>query len=102
MALCLVGNHSIDTLEEYAIKHFSEISNKNLTTKDYTKGPPMYDENAFGHMVKIVPIKDQKTLTINWPQFPSTEHLWDSNPLSYISHVIGHEGKNSLLSELVK
>ena len=62
----------------------------------------MYDETALGHFVKIVPIKDLRSLSISWPQLPDTRHLWDSNPLGYISHVIGHEGQNSLLSTLVK
>lgn len=58
MSLCLVGNHSIETLEELAIEHFSEIENKNLKLKDFTKGEPLYDENTLGHLIKIVPIKD--------------------------------------------
>jgi len=36
MSLCLVGNHPIDTLEELAIEHFSEIENKNMALKDFT------------------------------------------------------------------
>ena len=102
MSLCLVGNHSIDTLEQYAIEHFSEVQNKDLVTTDFTKGDPLYDETALGHIVKIVPVKDTKQLTINWPQLPSAKYLWDANPVDYLSHVIGHEGKNSLLSELIK
>ena len=108
MSLCLVGNHSIDTLEALAIEHFSAIENKDLELRDFKKeiesegGAPLYDENTLGHMVKIVPIKDVRSLTIKWPQLPDTRLYWDSNPLSYISHVIGHEGKNSLLSELIK
>ena len=92
MALCLVGNHSLDTLEQYAVEHFSEVANKNLTLKDFTAGPPLFDDNAYGHLIKIIPVKDTRVLTITWPQLPSTEHLWDGNPINYISHVIGHEG----------
>lgn len=33
---------------------------------------------------------------------PSTRQYWDASPLDYLSHVIGHEGKNSLLSELIR
>ena len=72
MSLCLVGNYSVDTLEQFAVKHFSEVANKEFVSKDFTAGPPMYDESAFGHLVKIVPIKEHKTLTVTWPQLPST------------------------------
>ena len=102
MSLCLVGNHSIDQLEELAVEHFTGIQNKNLTLKDFTKGEPLFDEKTLGHLVKIVPIKDVRQLTLSWPQLPDSRHFWDANPLSYISHVIGHEGKNSLLSELIR
>jgi secreted Zn-dependent insulinase-like peptidase len=60
----------------------------------------MYDDTARGHFVKIVPIKDLKTIEISWPQLPSTREYYDGNPLSYLSFCVGHEGENSLLSEL--
>jgi insulysin len=63
----------------------------------------MYDsDNAFGHMIKIVPVKDVKRLEIKWPMLHDSRNLWEGDPLSYISHLIGHEGKNSLLSELIR
>lgn len=102
MSLCLVGNHSIDTLEQLAVDNFSEITNKDLVLKDFTAGPALYDETAYSHIIKIIPIKDTRTITIAWPQLPSTEALWEGDPLQYISHVLGHEGQNSLLSELIK
>ena len=60
MSLCLVGNHSIDLLEELAVEHFSGIQNKSLTLKDFTNGEPLFDETTLGHLVKIVPIKDMR------------------------------------------
>ena len=58
MSMCLVGNHSVDTLQDMAIEHFAEIEDKKLLLTDYTKGEDLYDETTLGHMVKIVPIKD--------------------------------------------
>ena len=63
----------------------------------------MYDsDNALGHMIKIVPVKDVKRLEIKWPMLHDSRNLWEGDPLSYISHLIGHESKNSLLSELIR
>jgi insulysin len=61
-----------------------------------------YDGTALGSLIKVVPVKDLRMLDIKWPMLPDTRHLWEGNPLSYISHIIGHEGKNSLLSELIR
>ena len=103
MSLCLVGNYPLDRLEELATEHFHEVENKDLQLKDFiAAGVPLYDEQSLGHLVKIVPIKDLKQLTVTWPGLPDSRHFWDGDPLGYISHVVGHEGPNSLLSELIR
>ena len=84
-----------------AIDNFSQIKDKGLKLKDYV-GEQLYDKTALGHIVKIIPIKDNKSLVISWPQLPDVRHLWNGRPGSYLSHVIGHEGKYSLKSELIK
>jgi insulysin len=53
-------------------------------------------------VIKIVPVKDVRRLELKWPMLPDSRHLWEGDPLAYISHLIGHEGKNSLLSELIR
>ncbi|KHJ91249.1 peptidase M16 inactive domain protein [Oesophagostomum dentatum] len=47
----------------------------------------------------IVPIKDSRSLMIRFP-IPDLQDEYKSNPAHYISHLLGHEGKGSLLSEL--
>lgn len=49
----------------------------------------------------MVPGKDIRTLRVKWPMLPEMVSAWRSKPLHYLSHVIGHEGPNSLLSELI-
>ena len=102
MTLVLVGNHTLEDLQNMAVENFADIVNKNLLLHDYTKGDPLYDHNTLGHLIKIVPIKDLRLLTISWPQLPEARIMWDSNPMNYISRCMGHEGKNSLLSQLIK
>jgi len=36
MSLCLVGNHSIDYLQDLAVANFSGVENKNLQKIDYS------------------------------------------------------------------
>ena len=101
MSLSLVGNHSLNTLEKFAREKFSDIVDKDLSLADLSDDP-MFDGNTLGHLVKFIPIKELKSLTIKWPKLPTTKDLWNGNPLNYLSHILGHEGENSLLSELIK
>jgi insulysin len=55
-----------------------------------------------GHIFKIVPNKNIKSLRVLWNLPPSSQTLWKGKPNSYISHLIGHEGKHSLLSQLIR
>lgn len=41
-------------------------------------------------------------MTIRWPKLPPVRDRWDGNPLQYLSHALGHEGENSLMSELIR
>lgn len=49
-----------------------------------------------------MPLKATKVFSIKWEGFPSNFKDGPGNPLNYIGHVIGHEGKNSLLSCLIR
>jgi insulysin len=63
----------------------------------------MFDHaTGYGHIYKIVPLKDIKELSIKFPNLPDQRGNWSNKSLSYLTHVLGHEGKNSLTSELIK
>ena len=100
MSLCLVGSNSLDELEKLARENFSEVVDKDLSLVDFSDDS-MFDNTSLGHLIQFIPIKESWLLSIKWPKLPSTAQLWDGNPLAYLSHVFGHEGVNSLLSELV-
>ena len=99
MTLCLLGKENLDELQHYAVDMFSDIPNKNLPLIDF-------DPNPFGANFKptikyVNPVKDLKSLSINWT-IPDYRAEYEANPTSYLSHLIGHEGEGSLLSELKK
>jgi insulysin len=100
MSLCIVGVEPLDALQEMVVKHFAPIENKNLTLKNYLEDP-MY-KNKLGSMLKIVPVKDVKQLKIEWPTLEQNLKDYKTQPLGHLTHVIGHEGENSILSELTK
>ena len=62
----------------------------------------MFDNNTIGHILKYVPQKKSTMLSIKWPLLSSTKDHWEGSPLIYLGHLIGDEGKGSLLSELIR
>ena len=96
MNLVMVGRHSLEDLEKLAVDNFSDIDDKNVELSDFTN-EVVYDETSMGHIFKIVPNKNIKRLKLLW-NLPSSHKMWQSKPNSYLSHLLGHEGPNSLLS----
>lgn len=99
MTLCLLGNESLDDLEKYAVEMFSAIPNKNLPKNDFQTDPYKRDKPAI--VLYVVPVQDLRQLSISWV-IPDSRDQYQSNPSNYISHLVGHEGEGSLLSELKK
>ncbi len=98
MTLCLLGKESLDELEQYAVEMFSEVPNKNLSPTNFGKDPYFRDGT---YVYSVVPVQDLRQLSISWV-LPDSRGQYRSNPSNYISFLIGHEGKGSLLSELKK
>ncbi|XP_016970028.1 insulin-degrading enzyme isoform X1 [Drosophila rhopaloa] len=97
MCLAVIGKESLDELESMVLEKFSEIENKNVDVPDWPRHP--YADERYGQKVKIVPIKDIRSLTISFTTDDLTQ-FYKSGPDNYLTHLIGHEGKGSILSEL--
>ena len=76
---------------------FSLISNKNIEPPNWPIHP--YSSDNLMKQVHIVPIKDKRTLELVFT-YPDEIKHYKSSPGMYLSHLIGHESKGSLLSEL--
>lgn len=100
MSLVMVGRHSLEDLEKLAVENFSEVPNKNMKLADFSR-EEVYDDQSMGHIFKIVPNKNIKRLKILW-NLPPSNLIFKEKPNGFISHLIGHEGPNSLLSQLIK
>lgn len=79
---------------------FSGIENKNTEIPDFSTPKP-YNHKNLGQFYRIEPVMDSNTLTIVW-NLPYLEDAHDTKPLTYHSHILGHEGQGSLLSNLIK
>ena len=96
MALTVVGKDDLDQLEAMVVDKFSLVVNKDVRVPSWLDHPY---ENKGGKQLKVVPIKDLRHLNMTFP-IKDYSHEFQSKPVSYLSHLVGHEGKGSLLSEL--
>ncbi|XP_069594014.1 nardilysin [Ranitomeya imitator] len=101
MTLAVQSNVTLDTLEVWVKEIFSTIPNNGLLKPDFGHLSDPFDTPGFNSLYRVVPIKKVHALTITWA-LPPQETFYKVKPLHYISWLIGHEGKGSILSLLRK
>lgn len=97
MGLCVLGKESINELTEMVVPMIAGVENKNVSVPewpDHPVGPQQMKKIAY-----TVPVKDVRNLSLSWP-IMDLHPYYKSNPGHYLGHLVGHEGKGSLLSEL--
>ncbi|XP_065087542.1 insulin-degrading enzyme [Ochlerotatus camptorhynchus] len=97
MSLAVFGKESLDDLEAMVVGMFSGIENKNVTSPQWKDLP--FKEDHLATKTMVVPVKDSRSLTITF-QTEDLERHYKAGPEHYASHLIGHEGVGSILSEL--
>lgn len=65
MCLAVYGKESLDDLEKMVISKFSHIINKNVESPKWVDHPFLKEHHQT--KVHVVPVKDSRTLTINFP-----------------------------------
>ena len=79
---------------------FSPVVNKEVRIPNLCGEEDPYRKEDLGKIIKYVPVKDKDVLTFFYV-LKYCEKDYKSQPLNYLSSVIGHEGENSLLSFLI-
>lgn len=98
MNLCLVSNLDFDVLEPHVRQMFEQIPNKNyVMNKSY---PSFFTK--LQKTISIIPINDQHVMTVTWQTQKTYNEIEEYNykPSSFLGHVLGHEGKGSMLAKL--
>lgn len=78
-----------------------QIPNNGLSCPSYKHLEPPFPVEKFHRLYRIIPMKEYHSVEINWA-LPSYLKHYKTKPLHYISHLLGHEGKGSILSYLKK
>ncbi|KAG9414885.1 hypothetical protein AC1031_008300 [Aphanomyces cochlioides] len=94
MKLVVYGKEDLNTLEDWATSMFSPCRLLIMSG-----GTHPYDVEQQGRYICVVPVKDLRTLELAFP-LPSLEDKYLAKPQRIVSHLLGHEGKGSLLAYL--
>ncbi|CAG2179175.1 unnamed protein product, partial [Oppiella nova] len=97
MSLVVLGKESIEELEALVIPLFSRIKNNSVIAPKWTTNP--FPDLFLQKQCYVVPNMDTRSLTITFPM-PDMVNHYKSKPHRMLTHLIGHEGPGSLLSEL--
>ncbi|XP_048364559.1 nardilysin-like [Sphaerodactylus townsendi] len=101
MNLVVQSRETLDTLEKWVTEIFSQIPNNGMPRPTFNHLLDPFDTPEFHKLYKVVPVKEVHCLSITWALPPQEKH-YRVKPLHYISWLIGHEGKGSVLSLLRK
>ncbi|XP_022253443.1 insulin-degrading enzyme-like, partial [Limulus polyphemus] len=97
MALCVIGKESLDELIEMTVPLFCDVENKNVTVPEWLEHP--YGPEQLKLQTSVVPVQDIRELHLSFP-VADLQQYYKVDHVSYLGHLIGHEGPGSLLSEL--
>lgn len=100
MHLSIISPLHIEQLQKLVAEHFSSIQNVDAKaiSPQTTLSSPTFDAN----IVYFNPLKEERRITLQWEL--STEFALDrdNRTMDIVAHVLGHEGKESLLALLKK
>ncbi|KAK0401504.1 hypothetical protein QR680_015826 [Steinernema hermaphroditum] len=95
MSLCVSGPQSLDVLEDLVLRlPLLEIPNRNVTPKIFEQH--YYGPEETGYRVDVVPIKNERSLTVKFV----VQHCASTLENSPIGRLLEYEGEGSLAREL--
>lgn len=97
MSLVVLGVESLDMLESIVRSRFKDISNKQLG-QGYVS-IPLFEQARLPLVVQSKPSSESRRIALLFP-IPDTDAFSGQGPLRYIGHLLGHEGKGSLVDHL--
>ena len=97
MKLVVVGREPLDVLEGWVRVRFRAVPRRAVEPRRVTV--PLYRDGFLPARLDIEPIREIRTISLSFAIPPLRPH-YRSHPLTLTSHLLGHEGRGSLLSAL--
>nr|XP_047917911.1 nardilysin-like [Anser cygnoides] len=101
MNLVVQSKETLNTLENWVTEIFSQIPNNGLPKPSFDHLTDPFDTPEFHRLYRVVLVSNIHLLNIIWALSPQ-ERNYRVKPLRYISWLVGHKGKDSILSFLRK
>ncbi|KAK4370214.1 hypothetical protein RND71_009689 [Anisodus tanguticus] len=93
MKLVIIGGESLDILESWVLELFSSVKKGPLVNPDGRSELPIW---KVGKLYWLEAVKDVHILDLSWT-LPSLRKGYIKKAEDYLAHLLGHEGKGSLL-----
>jgi nardilysin len=93
MKLVVIGGETLDVLESWVLELFSDVKKGPAVKSEPRLGIPVWKA---GKIHKLEAVKDVNILDLTWT-LPSLRKDYMKKSEDYLAHLIGHEGKGSLL-----
>ncbi|KAG4923560.1 hypothetical protein AAZX31_18G052800 [Glycine max] len=95
MKLVVIGGESLDVLESWVVELFGAVK-KGQANPVFTVEGPIWKS---GKVYRLEAVKDVHILDLSWT-LPCLHQEYLKKPEDYLAHLLGHEGRGSLLSFL--
>ena len=97
MKLAVVGREPLDTLEHWVRTRFAAVPRRDAERLRITA--PLYPEGLLPARLDVEPVREIRSLRLSF-EIPPLRPYYRVKPLTLVSHLLGHEGRGSLLSAL--
>ena len=97
MKLVVVGREPLDVLEDRVRARFADVPRRDVERMHITA--PLYPEGRLPARLDIEPVREMRSISLTFAIPPLQPH-YRAHPLVLASHLLGHEGRGSLLSAL--
>ena len=97
MKLVVVGREPLDVLADRVRARFSAVPRRDSGPRRIAL--PLYPEGLLPARLDVEPIRELRTISLSFAIPPLRPHH-RAHPLALVSHLLGHEGRGSLLSAL--
>ncbi|KAL8225096.1 hypothetical protein R6Q57_017653 [Mikania cordata] len=93
LKLVVIGGESLDVLESWVLELFSKVKTNNTSNSEAKPGLPIW---SAGKIYRLEAVKDVHILDLSWT-LPCLGKEYLKKAEDYLAHLIGHEGRGSLL-----
>ncbi|MFS7964629.1 putative insulysin [Helianthus anomalus] len=93
LKLVVIGGESLDVLESWVVELFDKVKTSNASKSEVKPGLPVW---SAGKIYRLEAVKDVHILDLSWT-LPCLRKAYVKKAEDYLAHLIGHEGRGSLL-----